>query len=120
MLKAITDQACTIPFYELPATEGESLLCVTWPCYQNANGQICNPNLTPTRGCVPPYYLTSDPGVFTDYKGNCNPEFSPDSYFTVQPTPGKRPSTGLKFDTTTIALIGAAFVLMVALGSGRR
>lgn len=102
MLREIQDRACLIPFYETAM----STAAAKW--YEDANGS-CNPDLTPSRGCKPPFYSTADPGVFTDYKGNCNPEFSPDAWFTVAPTPGRKPS----LSNQTLMLIGAAVVLLL-------
>lgn len=108
-VEVVADRACLIPFYENGTME--SLY------YEDESG-ICNPNLTPTRGCVPPFYSTSDPGIHTDYKGPCNPDFSPDSYFTVAPTPGGKP--GFKLDSTTMALIAGIATLVLVLGMSKR
>jgi len=116
MLRAIEDRACLLPFYEKSATtDGSVLMCSTAPCYEDEKG-ICNPGLTPSRGCRPPFLSTSDPGIFTDASGPCNPEFSPDSWFTVAPTPGTKPSTLIPgISNTTLMMIAGGLFLVMAL-----
>ena len=132
-------RACIMPYEEVRTLWGEGTDSpLFW--YEDGIG-VCDPELTPTRGCVPPYTRgltdpatgTVDNGIWLDAQGQCNAYYSPSNIQTPTPSGTKTsecpkgeglilgiPKTCTTTTMKTVILGGIAVLFVVLIGGRRR